>query len=145
MRQKKNKKMCSGTINGCRTELVGDHYRLHKTMYNLTFFQKIQFIHNLLSGDTKRFYFDKVYGIATRLAQAVDMIKNGYNSPVRRNQIETFLSTLRAGCYVPTVIKETKEFQKISRVITKMAREVPSSHREEARGTELLHKAAVGY
>ena len=41
--------------------------------------QKLQYMQNILSGDAKRFYLDRVDGYATSYQQAIDLIENEYN------------------------------------------------------------------
>ena len=52
-----------------------DEYSQIKRDYNLGPSQKLPYLHNLLHGDAKRFYLDKVDGYATGFQQAIAMLE----------------------------------------------------------------------
>ena len=56
--------------------------------YNLNPSQKLQYLPDLLHGDAKRYYLDKVDGYATSFQQAVSMLEQKYNSPVRQTRVK---------------------------------------------------------
>lgn len=112
-------------------ELVDDCQQFVRD-YNLTPFQKLKYLHKILSGDEKRCCLDRIDGIATGSAQAVDMIENKYNSTVRQNTTKTFLSKFSVSRYFSTVMEGTEALQKVRKEITRMARQMPLSHREDA-------------
>ena len=55
---------------------------------------------NLLQGDAKRFYLDKVDGYATSFQQAVAMLEDEYNSTVRETRVKNYLNSLRVSSYI---------------------------------------------
>lgn len=63
----------AGDIGECWQVYV-DEYRQVATDYNLSPIQKLQFLHNLLSGNSKQYYLDIDDGYAIYFQQAVDMV-----------------------------------------------------------------------
>lgn len=100
-------------------------------------------MHNLLSGDAKRFYLDRVDGYATSYQQAIDLIENEYNSPVRQARVKNYVKTLRISTFTREDLDEGAALWKIYKVITKLSRQGPSLHRGDARKVEFLRNAVV--
>lgn len=87
MRLKDKDRKFSGAIGECWMEFV-DEYKQISRDYGLSMTQKWQYMQNLLRGDAKRFYFDKVDGYATGFNQTVDIVEKEYNSTVRQTRGE---------------------------------------------------------
>lgn len=68
MRLKEYSKKFSGAIDECLQEFVDEYRQLIKE-YDLSPTQRLQFLHNLLRGDAKRFYLDVVGNYATAFQQ----------------------------------------------------------------------------
>lgn len=66
-------------------EYVPDYQQVARD-YNLSFPQKLQFLHNLLRGDAKRFYLNSAGTHMNTFQQAVDRMDKEYNSVVRQNR-----------------------------------------------------------
>lgn len=81
MRLKDEKSKFSGNTTECRDEYV-DNYRQIAPDYRLSEEQKLQFRHNILSKDAKRFYNATVAPHGVTFKQAVDKISAEYNFTV---------------------------------------------------------------
>ena len=68
MRLKDREKRFSGALGGSWMEFVDEYMQVCRD-YSLSPTQKLQYMHNLLSGDAKRFYLDRVDGYATSYQQ----------------------------------------------------------------------------
>lgn len=71
---KDREKKFSGDVGECWQEYV-EEYRQVLRDYNLTPAKKLQFWHNLVRGDAKRFYLDSMEGYSTNLEQAIYIIE----------------------------------------------------------------------
>ena len=111
--------------------------------YALSQTQKLQYMHNLLSGDAKRFYLDRVDGYATSYQQAIDLVEKEYNSPVLKARVKNYLNNLRISTLTAEGLDESAALSKIYKVITKLSRQGPVSHRGDAHKVEFLRNAAV--
>ncbi len=63
--------------------------------YSLSPQQKKQYLHNLLRGDSKRFFLDREENYVTTFQQAVEMFEKEYNSTVRQKRVKKYLNGLR--------------------------------------------------
>lgn len=73
MRLKDSDKKFTGELGESWMDYV-DEYQQVALDYNLTPQQKLQFLHNLLAKDAKRFYLERVVTYAQTFQQAVEMI-----------------------------------------------------------------------
>lgn len=144
MRLKDADKKFSGELGECWMEFVDDYQQV-AIDYNLSPPQKLQYIHNLLSKDAKRFYLERVATYAQTFQQAVDMVNQEYNSPVRQTRVKNYLNSLRVSEFVKKGDEKSAALAKVYRLITKLSRQVPASHRGDAHKIEFLRNATVGY
>lgn len=77
----------SGDIGESWMEFVAEYQQVARD-YSLTPPQKKQYLHNLLRGDAKRFYLDRIENFVNTFQQAVEMIDKEYNSAVRQNRVK---------------------------------------------------------
>ncbi|GAB0493903.1 hypothetical protein MMPV_005190 [Pyropia vietnamensis] len=89
----------SGDLGESWNEYVAEYQQVARD-YELTASQKLQYMHNLLRGDAKRFFLDRVHGTAATFAQAVDMVSAEYNSIVPQDRVKNYLSGLRLSSFV---------------------------------------------
>ena len=82
MRLRDGDKTFSGALGESWMEFFDEYIHVCRD-YALSPTQKLQYMHNLLSGDAKRFYLDRVDGYATSYQQAIDLIEKEYNWPVQ--------------------------------------------------------------
>ena len=122
-----------------------DEYKQITRDYGLSQTQKLQYMHNLLRQDAKRFYIDKVDGYATSFNQAVDIIESEYNPKVRQTKVKNYFNTLRLTKFISEGLQVSEALAKVHNVINKLARQALASHRGEAHKIEFLHHAVVGY
>eukprot|EP00171_Calliarthron_tuberculosum_P002991 IDg2991t1 len=94
MRFRENSAKFSGDIGESWIEYVAEYLQVSRD-YNLSTVQKLQFLHNILRGDAKRFYLDQIQGHVNSFQQAVDSIGREYNSIVRQNRVKNYLSGIR--------------------------------------------------
>jgi len=144
MRFKEQKQKFSGALGEFFNDFVSDYLQASRD-YDLSPKQKLQFMHNLFTGDAKRFYYHRVDGYATGFSQAVEMIEREYNSVVRKDRCKNYLSTLRLAKFVEEGTEISAALEKTYKVITKLAPQVPRSHQGEAHKVEFLRKAVIGY
>ena len=112
--------------------------------YNLNPSQKLQNLQNLPNRDAKRYYLDKVDGYASSFQQAVSMLENEYNSPVRQNRVKNFLNSLRVSSYITQGVGSSAALSKIYKSVIKLSRQAPRSHQGDAHKIEFLRNAVVG-
>lgn len=79
--------------------------------------------------DAKRFYLGVVYGYATSLQQAANIVESEYNSIVRQTRVKNYLNTLRMTQFASEGLEPTAAIEKVYNVVTKLARQVPRSFR----------------
>eukprot|EP00170_Pyropia_yezoensis_P002751 contig_11549_g2756 len=133
----------SGNLGESWSEYIAEYQQVARD-YELTASQKLQYLHNLLRGDAKRFFLDRVHGTAATFAQAVDMVGAEYNSIVRQDRFKNYLSSLRLGAFVKDGTDITAAQEKTSKTISKLAPQVPRSHHGESYNVEFLRNAVVG-
>ena len=75
-------------------EYVAEYQQVHMD-HNLGNQQKLQYLHNIIEGDAKRFYLNNVQPHVNTYAIAVELINQEYNYPVRQNTVKNILSQLR--------------------------------------------------
>lgn len=85
-------------------------------------------MHNILSGDAKRFYLDRVDGYATSFQQAIDLVEKEYNSAVRQARVKNYLNHLRISTLESEGLDEAAALSKAYKVITKLSMQGPPSH-----------------
>lgn len=144
MRFKEDKKKFSGAIGEYFNDFVSDYLQAARD-YDLTPTQKLQYLHNVLTGDAKRFYYNRIEGYAAGFSQAVTMLQDEYNSAVRQDRCKNYLSSLRLAKFADEGLELSSALEKTYKVITKLSPQVPQSHRGEAHKVEFLRKAVVGY
>ena len=112
--------------------------------YNLNNEQKLQYLHNLMSGDAKRFYLSAVEPHAITFDQAVELIDKEYNSIVHQNRVKDVLNQLRLKDKMRENNDEGEALAEAYKIITKLSPQVPTSHTGNAHKDELLRNAVVG-
>lgn len=144
MRLKDTDKKFSGDLGECWHEFVDDYQQISRD-YNLSATQKFQYLHNILRRDALRFYLDRVQNYATNFPQAVEMIDREYNSPVRQTRVKNYLNGLRVSEFVTEGTEISSALAKVYKLILKLSRQVPASHRGDAHKMEFLRGAVIGY
>ena len=143
MRLKDRDKKFSAALGESWMEFVDEYLQIGRD-YSLSPTQKLQYMHNILSGDAKRYYLDRIDGYATSFQQAVELIEREYNSPVRQARVKNYLNQLRLNTIEAEGMEESAALAKLYRIITKLSRQAPSSHRGDAHKLEFLLNAVVG-
>ena len=144
MRLKDNEKKFSGELGESWMEFVDEYLQICRD-YALSPTQKLQYLHNLLRGDAKRFYLDKVDGYATGFQQAVQIINDEYNSYVRQTRIKDYLNALRISVFMEKGLSASDSLSKVYKIIVKLSRQAPQAFRGDANKVEYLRNAVVGY
>lgn len=134
----------SGDLGESWLEYVAEYQQVARD-YGLTPAQKKQYLHNLLRGDAKRFYLDRIDNEVNRFNEAIRLIGNEYNSIVRQNRVKNHLAGLRLSKYTSEALDELASLEKVYKLITKLSPQVPTSHGDEAHKIEFLRNATVGY
>lgn len=73
------------------------------------------------------------------------MINREYNSPVRQTRVKNYLNTLRVSDFVKGGFEISSALAKVNKLITKLSRHVPASHRGDSHKIEFLRNATVGF
>lgn len=133
----------SGNLGEAWMEYVAEYQQVARD-YDLSQEQRFQYMHNILSGDAKRFYLDKVQSYATSFSQAVDMVSTEYNSIVRQNRVKNYLVGYRMSTLLSDGVTEAAALEQTYKTITKLAPQVPRSHQGDAHKVEFLRNAVVG-
>ena len=111
MRLRENEKTFFGDLGESWMGYVDDFLQLSRD-YSLTPSQKLKYLHNLLQGDEKRHYLNKIDGYPTSFQQAIEMLEREYNSPVRQNRVENCLNSLRVTNFVAEGIQMSEALAK---------------------------------
>lgn len=143
MRFRDSSSKFSGNLGEAWMEYVAEYQQVARD-YDLSQEQRFQFMHNILSGDAKRFYLDKVQSYASSFSQAVDMVSAEYNSIVRQNRVKNYLSGYRMSTLLTDGVTEAAALEQTYKTITKLAPQVPRSHQGDAHKVEFLRNAVVG-
>lgn len=134
----------SGSSKEVWSEFVSEYQSMSRD-YNLSANQRFQFLHNILSGDAKRYYLNTIQGHARDYTEAVAMIESEYNPPVRQMQVKNLLSTHRMSALVAAGQTQGAALAATYRLIMKMSPQVPISHRSDHHKVDWLRCAVVGY
>ena len=124
-------------------EYVDDYLQVCRD-YNLSPPQRLQFLHNLLRGDAKRYYLDKIDGYATSFQQAIQMLEEEYNSPVRQTRVKNYLNSLRVTAFAAEGKEMSAALALTYKSIIKLSRQAPRSHQGDAHKVEFLRNAVIG-
>lgn len=127
MKMKYNEKKFSGDIGECWHQFV-DEYQKISWDYKFSQFQKRQYIHNIVRKDEKRFYLDQVQNFATKFQQAVEMIKQEQNAPVRQASVNNYLFGIRVADFVADGWETSVSISHVYRTIQKLSRQGSASH-----------------
>ena len=106
--------------------------------------QKLQYLYNIKGGDAKRFYLNVVMPNFNTYNQAIDLIRQEYNSVVRQNRVKNVLNQLRLQEKLGDNQDEREAPAKLYKIITKLSLQVPPSHRGNAHKIQFLRNAVVG-
>lgn len=68
----------------------------------------------------------------TGFSAAVEMINREYNSLVRQKRVKNYLYTLRVSEFVESGMEISIAFAKMYKLVTKLSRQVTSSHRGDS-------------
>lgn len=99
----------SGGLGDNWSEYVAEYQQVARDN-GLSSAQKLNFLHNLLRGDAKRFYLDRVEHVGTS-AQAIEQVSLEYNSVVRQNRVKAYLNGLRMASFAAKGHEETASLE----------------------------------
>lgn len=85
IRFKDSKQKFSGNIGEFLSDYVSEYLQAARD-YNLGNMQKLQFMHNILAGDAKKFYYNRFNSYVASFPQAVSMLLDEFNSHVRHGR-----------------------------------------------------------
>lgn len=129
----------------CENWMDVDEYAQIARDFNINQNSRLQYHNKVLRGDTKSFYLDLIDEYATTYRQAIDMIQNEYNPPVRQIRVKNYLKSLRLRTFESKGIETSTVISQVYRIITKSSRQVPKPHQGDAHKIEFLRNASVGY
>lgn len=113
--------------------------------YELSAPQRYSYLHHLFTGEAKRFYREKVYGIASNYREAILVMQNEFNSITRQTRVRKHLQSLRLNELMSKKkVSVSEALEELRETITKFAPQAPTSHRTDEAKTEYLYKAVVG-
>lgn len=131
MRLTKRVKRSPGDLGELRKELVDENSQVNRN-YNLNRSPKLQYLHNLLHGDCKRHYLNKVDGYASSFQQALSMLENEYNPPIHQARVKNYLISLCVSSYVWQGMEISASLSKIYKPGIKLSSRAPRSHEADA-------------
>jgi len=143
MRYRDEHKKFSGANDQALHEYIAGYQQVSRD-YTLTATQQLQFMHNMFTGEAKRFYDEQVEGFAVSFSEAVHRLQTEYNSPVRQNAVKTELASLRVSNFVAAGQSEQTALANVYTVITKLAPQLSPSHRGDAHKIDFLRGAVIG-
>ncbi len=127
----------TGDIGESWNEYLAEYMQVARD-YNLSSQQKLQFLHNIMEGDAKRFYLDVFLPNVSTVNHAVELIGHEYNCIVRQNRVKNVLKTLRLQDKILESQEEGEALARVYKTITKLATQVPASHRGNGHKIEFL-------
>jgi len=134
-------------FSGARDEAVHEYIADYQRVcceYGLTHAQCLQCMHNMFAGEAKRFYDIHVEGAVVTFAEAVQKLNDEYNSPARQAAVKWELASLRVSILVAKGQTEMAALTSVHQTISKLAPQLPPSHRGDAHLVDFLHRAVVG-
>lgn len=126
MRLKDAESKFSGDTAECREEYVDNYCQIARD-YEHTDAQKLQFLHNVLSKDAKRFYNNVIAPHVATFQQAVDQISHEYNYPLRRSRGKSFLNGLRINSLIEEGTEASEALSSVYKTILKLSSQCPPS------------------
>lgn len=106
--------------------------------------QRLQYFHNILRRNAQRYYVDRVKDYAISIEVAVEMVDKAYNSIVRQTRVKNYLNGLRVSNLMDVRTNAADALSKVYKVILKISRQVPATHRGDAHRAELLRRVVIG-
>mgnify|MGYP000315045443 CR=1 FL=1 len=134
----------SGGVGESWMEFVGDYQQVARD-YSPTAKQKLQYLHNIVTGAAKRYYLNHVQAFATTFAQAVEMGVAEFNSAVQQKEVKTYLSTYDMNALVQAGKTEARPLAHTYKTMVKLAPLLPRSHQGDANSVDFLHHAVLGF
>ena len=110
----------SGNIGESWNEYVAEYLQVARD-YNLSTEKKLEYLHNVMSGDAKRFYLRAVEPHATTFQQAIELIGKEYNYIVRQNRVKNVLNQLRLNDKLGESTDKGEALAKVYKIITKLS------------------------
>lgn len=105
-------------------QFADEYLQIYKD-YNLSGLQRLQSLHNVLHGDAKIYYLDKIDGFATSFQQATKMLEEEYNYAVRKTRVKKYLKLLRVTTFLANGMEMPAAIAKIYKIIIKLSRQAP--------------------
>ena len=142
MRLREKDKKFSGDLSVSCMEYMDDYFELSRYC-SLKPSQKLQYLHNLLQGDAKRYFLDKIDGYGTSFQHAIEMLERENNPPVRKDRDKNYLNSLRVTTFVAQGIEISEALSKVYRSFIKLSGQAPRSHQGDALKVDVLRNAVV--
>ncbi|KAK1866676.1 hypothetical protein I4F81_009192 [Pyropia yezoensis] len=120
MRFRDSSSKFSGNLGKTWTEYVAEYQQVARN-YDLSQEQRFQLMHNILSGDAKRFYLDEVQSYASTFKQAVEMVSAEYNSIVRQYRVKNYLAGYRISTLPTDGVAEAAGLEQTYKTTTMLA------------------------
>lgn len=106
--------------------------------------QKLQLQHNLFGGDAKRLYNDNVEGRCATFSEAIALVGNQYNSPMRQTGVQNRLYELKLSQFTAQGQTDELALASVHQTVAKLAPQPPLTHLGDAQKVEFLRGAVVG-
>lgn len=143
MRLKCSDKVLNGDLGSLWMDLVGEFY-LIELGYGLLLPYKLQYMRKFVSKDVHSFYIDRLNDYARNLEQAVKIIEEEYNSPVRQTQVKNCLNCMRVSDFLTEKADDSMDQARVYKLILKIVRQVPISERVDAHLIETRKSSEIG-
>ena len=116
----------TGDIGESWNKYVSEYLQVARD-YNRSSQQKLQYLHNIMGDDAKRFYLDVVLPNVSTFNHEVELIEHEYKSIVRQNRVKNVLNTLRLKDKIGESQDKEEALARVYKTITKLAPQVPAS------------------
>lgn len=143
MRFKDDAKKFAGTEEQALHEYVSGYQQAARD-YNLDNEQKLLYVHHLFAGEAKRHYDTHVEGRFATFSEVIQAMSEEYNSSIRQTAVKNKLTYLRLSHFVGQGQTEMQALGNLHRTITKMAPQLPLTHRGDAYKVDFLRAAVIG-
>jgi len=132
-----------------RTEQLWDDYTTHYDLvtrdFGVSAQHKLQFLHNLLSGEALRFYLEDVMRTVVTYEAACSKIRERFLSPVHQGRAKNFLQLLRMSDFVAKGVSEADALEETYKLVARVSKKVPRAFSGDTHRANFLRSAVIGY
>jgi len=132
-----------------RTQQLWDDYTTHYDHVtrdlSVSAQHKMQFLHNLLSGEALRFYLEDVMRTVVTYEAACAKIRESFRSPVRQGRAKNVLQLLRMSDFVAKGLSGSDALKETYELVARVSKNVPRAFSGDTHRANFLRGAVIGY